>query len=74
VLVVCPAGLCVKWREEMHDHFGSVCRTVNTNAVRQPCRNRGVGANVFTSFPRLLVSIDWLKDSLAQLRTSRHGP
>ena len=27
---------------------------------------RPVGANVFTSFPRLIVSIDWLKDSRAQ--------
>jgi superfamily II DNA or RNA helicase len=66
VLVVCPAGLCVKWQEEMLDRFGLEFRIVNTDAVRQLRRDRGVGANVFTSFPRLIVSIDWLKDSRAQ--------
>lgn len=66
VLVVCPAGLCVKWQEEMRDRFGLEFRIINTDAVRQLRRDRGVGANVFTSFPRLIVSIDWLKDRRAQ--------
>jgi len=66
VLVVCPAGLCVKWQEEMRDRFGLEFRIVNTDAVRQLRRDRGVGANAFTSFPRLIVSIDWLKDTRAQ--------
>lgn len=66
VLVVCPAGLCVKWQEEMLGRFGVEFRIVNTDAVRQLRRDRGVGANVFASFPRLIVSIDWLKDSRAQ--------
>jgi superfamily II DNA or RNA helicase len=66
VLVVCPAGLCVKWQEEMRDRFGLEFRIVNTDAVRQLRRDRGVGANIFTSFPRLIVSIDWLKDRRAQ--------
>jgi superfamily II DNA or RNA helicase len=66
VIVVCPAGLCVKWQEEMRDRFGLEFRIVNTDAVRQLRRDRGVGANVFTSFPRLIVSIDWLKDRRAQ--------
>ncbi|MDP9389480.1 MAG: DISARM system SNF2-like helicase DrmD [Actinomycetota bacterium] len=66
VVVVCPAGLCVKWQEEMRDRFGLEFRIVNTDAVRQLRRDRGVGANAFTSFPRLIVSIDWLKDRRAQ--------
>jgi superfamily II DNA or RNA helicase len=66
VVVVCPAGLCVKWQEEMRDRFGLEFRIVNTDTVRQLRRDRGVGANVFTSFPRLIVSIDWLKDRRAQ--------
>ena len=66
VVVVCPAGLCVKWHDEMRDRFGLEFRIVNTDAVRQLRRDRGVGANIFTSFPRLIVSIDWLKDRRAQ--------
>jgi superfamily II DNA or RNA helicase len=66
VIVVCPAGLCVKWQEEMRDRFGLEFRIANTDAVRQLRRDRGVGANIFSSFPRLIVSIDWLKDRRAQ--------
>ena len=66
VIVVCPASLCIKWKEEMRDRFGLEFRIANTDAVRQLRRDRGVGANIFTSFPRLIVSIDWLKDSRAQ--------
>ena len=66
VVVVCPAGLCVKWQEEMRDRFGLDFRIINTDAVRQLRRERGVGANIFSSFPRLIVSIDWLKDRRAQ--------
>ena len=73
VFVVCPAGLCVKWQEEMHDRFGLEFRIVNTDAVRQLRRDRGVGANVFTSFPRLIVSIDWLKDTPGTV-AARRGP
>ena len=43
VLVVCPAGLCVKWQEEMRERFGLEFRIVNTDAVRQLRRDRGVG-------------------------------
>ena len=66
VIVVCPASLCIKWKEEMRDRFGLEFRIANTDAVRQLRRDRGVGANIFTSFPRLIVSIDWLKDNRAQ--------
>ncbi len=66
VVVVCPAGLIVQWQEEMRDRFGLEFRIINTDAVRQLRRDRGVGASVFTSFPRLIVSIDWLKDRRAQ--------
>lgn len=66
VLVVAPAGLQVMWQEEMRDKFGLDFRIVNTDYVRQLRRERGVGANAFTSFPRLIISIDWLKDRRAQ--------
>jgi len=61
VLVVCPASLQLKWRDEMHDRFGLDFHIVDSEAVRVLRRERGVGANVWTHFPRLIVSIDWLK-------------
>jgi len=65
VLVVCPAALCIKWQTEMHDRFGLEFRIVEAEAVKDLRRERGIGANVWTHFPRLIVSIDWLKRSRA---------
>jgi ERCC4-related helicase len=61
VLIACPASLCLKWQAEMHDRFGLEFRIVDAEAVKQLRRERGVSANIWTSFPRLIVSIDWLK-------------
>lgn len=61
VLVVCPANLCIKWQSEMLDKFGLEFRIVDAEAVRQLRRERGTTANIWSSFPRLIVSIDWLK-------------
>lgn len=65
VLVVCPASLCLKWQAEMHDRFGLEFRIVDAEAVRALRRERGVAANIWTHFPRLIVSIDWLKSPRA---------
>lgn len=61
VFIVCPASLTLKWQTEMHDRFGLEFRIVDSNGVKQLRRDRGVGANIWTHFPRLIVSIDWLK-------------
>jgi hypothetical protein len=58
VLVVCPASLCLKWQAEMHDRFGLEFQIVDAEAVKQLRHERGVSANIWTSFPRVIVSID----------------
>jgi superfamily II DNA or RNA helicase len=63
-LVVCPAGLQVQWRDEMREKFGLEFRIVNRELLGELRRARGVGANPFAHFPRLIVSIDWLKGDL----------
>jgi len=63
-LVVCPASLQLQWRDEMRDKFGLEFRIVNRELLGQLRRSRGVGANPFAHFPRLIVSIDWLKGEL----------
>ena len=60
-LVVCPASLCVKWRDEMAEKFGLEFRIVDTELLRHLRRTRGLRANPWTHFPRLIVSMDWLK-------------
>ena len=61
VLVVCPASLCVKWRDEMAEKFGLEFRIVDAELLRHLRRTRGLRANPWTHFPRLIVSVDWLK-------------
>jgi superfamily II DNA or RNA helicase len=63
-LVVCPAALQLQWRDEMRDKFGLEFRIVDRELLGRLRRTRGVGANPFAHFPRLIVSIDWLKGEL----------
>ena len=63
-LVVCPAALQLQWRDEMRDKFGLEFRIVDRELLGRLRRARGVGANPFAHFPRLIVSIDWLKAEL----------
>jgi SNF2 family DNA or RNA helicase len=61
VLIVCPASLTVKWRDEMQEKFGLEFRIVDSELLRSLRRTRGLRANPWTHFPRLITSIDWLK-------------
>ncbi len=70
IFVVCPASLQEKWRLEMLEKFGLEFKIVNTQYIKELRRNRGIHANPWTSFPRLITSVDWLKsgDALRMLR------
>ena len=61
VLVLCPASLQQKWHVEMQEKFGLEFRIVDTEHLRNLRRKRGLNANPWTSFPRLITSIDWVK-------------
>ncbi len=61
VVVVCPASLCLKWQAEMNEKFGLDFRIVDSELIRNLRRDRGLGSNPWRHFPRLIVSIDWLK-------------
>lgn len=61
VLVLCPASLQEKWRVEMQEKFGLEFRIVDTDFVKRLRRERGLHANPWTSFPRLITSMDWAK-------------
>lgn len=70
VLIVCPASLQLKWRDEMLSKFGLDFRIVDTAYMHKLRRTRGVRANPWTSYPRLITSMDWAKagDGLELMR------
>jgi SNF2 family DNA or RNA helicase len=65
VLIVCPASLQEKWRVEMLEKFGLEFKVVDTESIRELRRERGIHANPWTSFPRLIASMDWMKSGEA---------
>ncbi|MEV6981672.1 SNF2-related protein [Sphaerisporangium sp. NPDC051017] len=61
MLIVCPASLTLQWRDEMRDKFGLDFRIVDSTLLKDLRRSRGLYANPWSHYPRLIVSIDWLK-------------
>jgi len=61
VFIVCPASLQVKWQTEMQEKFGLEFRIVDTEYVKRLRRERGIHVNPWTSYPRLVTSMDWMK-------------
>lgn len=63
ILVICPASLQIKWRDEMQEKFGLDFTIVNTELMQELRRKRGIRVNPWNHFPRLITSIDYLKRS-----------
>ena len=65
VLVVCPSSLQLKWQLEMQEKFGLEFRIVDTEYLKSLRREQGIHVNPWTSFPRLITSMDWMKSGEA---------
>jgi superfamily II DNA or RNA helicase len=61
VLIVCPAGLQIHWRDQMRDKFGLTFRIVDSDLMKYLRRSRGIHTNPWSHFPRLITSIDFIK-------------
>ena len=60
-LIICPAPLQQKWKDEMWDKFGLKFEIINTAYIKDLRRSRGIRANPWTSYPRMITSLDWVK-------------
>lgn len=65
-IIVCPAGLALKWQDEMIEKFGLDFTIINSETMREVRRSHGLHANPFTLFPRIIVSMSWLPGQRAQ--------
>ncbi len=66
VLVVCPAPLTLKWQEEMKEKFGLDFVVLDTAALARMQRTHGQLANPFTIYPRMIISLPWLRTPRVQ--------
>jgi ERCC4-related helicase len=66
VLVVCPASLTIKWRDEMREKFGLDFVILDATALKDLRRSHGLQANPFTVHPRMIISLPWLRTPRVQ--------
>ena len=66
VLIVCPASLTLKWREEMAGKFGLDFTILDAAALRELRRSHGLEANPFAVHPRTVISLQWLRSPRVQ--------
>jgi hypothetical protein len=61
VLIVCPSPIQIQWQGQMRDKFGLEFHIVDSARMKELRRSRGLHANPWTHFPRLITSIDFIK-------------
>ena len=61
ILIVVPSSLQIQWRDQMRDKFGLEFHIVDSSLMKDLRRSRGIHANPWSHFPRLITSIDFLK-------------
>ncbi|MER7207477.1 DISARM system SNF2-like helicase DrmD [Streptosporangium sp. NPDC000239] len=66
IMIVCPAGLTLKWRDEMAEKFGLDFTIVDTERCAIVRRTYGSAANPFRIHPLTIVSLPWLRGQKAQ--------
>lgn len=66
IMIVCPAGLTLKWKDEMAEKFGLDFTIVDSELCAQVRRTYGSAANPFHVYPLTIVSLPWLRGQKAQ--------
>ena len=66
IMIVCPAGLTVKWRDEMAEKFGLDFTIIDAERCAQVRRSHGSAANPFEVYPLCIVSLPWLRGPKGQ--------
>ncbi|XKK40110.1 DISARM system SNF2-like helicase DrmD [Nocardiopsis sp. ARC36] len=66
IMIVCPAGLTLKWKEEMAEKFGLDFTIVDSECAAAVRREYGSAANPFKVHRLTIVSLPWLRGAKAQ--------
>ncbi|GHJ54487.1 helicase SNF2 family protein [Nonomuraea sp. TT08I-71] len=66
IMIVCPAGLTLKWQDEMAEKFGLDFTIIDSERCAIVRRSHGSAANPFEVYPLSIVSLPWLRGQKAQ--------
>lgn len=66
IMIVCPASLTVKWRDEMAEKFGLDFTVIDSARCAAVRRDFGSAANPFQVFLLTIVSLPWLRGAKAR--------
>ncbi|GAA4560992.1 DISARM system SNF2-like helicase DrmD [Planotetraspora kaengkrachanensis] len=66
IMIVCPAGLTLKWKDEMAEKFGLDFTIIDTERCAIVRRTHGSAANPFEVYSLTIVSLPWLRGQKAQ--------
>jgi superfamily II DNA or RNA helicase len=66
IMIICPAGLTVKWQDEMAEKFGLDFTIIDSDRCAQVRRDYGSAANPFNVYPLTVISLPWLRGAKAQ--------
>jgi superfamily II DNA or RNA helicase len=61
ILIICPAGICEQWQEEMACKFGLEFKVFDREGVHDARKCIEVGGNPWATEPRIIASFDYLK-------------
>jgi SNF2 family DNA or RNA helicase len=61
ILIICPAGICEQWRDEMAGKFGLDFKVFDRDGVHEVRKRIEVGGNPWATEPRIIASFDYLK-------------
>lgn len=65
-IVVCPAPLTLKWQAEVQEKFGLEFVVLTAAQLAELRRSHGLQANPFSVYPRIVISLPWLRTPRVQ--------
>ncbi|MGC9317959.1 MAG: DISARM system SNF2-like helicase DrmD [Armatimonadota bacterium] len=61
ILIICPASLQIQWQEEMHEKFTLDFTILDRDRIFEIQRTLGMDANPWLTTPRVITSMDFLR-------------
>jgi SNF2 family DNA or RNA helicase len=61
IMIICPSSLQVQWQEELWEKFNMDFTILDSEQVYQVQKEKGMDANPWATYPRIITSMDYLK-------------